>query len=124
MDFQPKFINRITWAARGLSISFALFTSIFALDVFTTSASWNTIIIDLCMHLIPTFLVLCLLFIAWHWEFIGGILYCLMGIFYILISIKTHFNLSACMIIAGPLLLNGGLYIFISSRKKMHTKKH
>ena len=107
-----------------MSIAFALFTSVFALDVFTTSAPLSTILIDLCMHLIPTFLVTLILIIAWHRELMGGIIYCLLGIFYVLISIKTHFNLSACVIIAGPLLLNGGLYILISARKRRHAKNH
>lgn len=118
MPVYPKYIHRLTWAARGLSIAFALFTSMFALDVITTSASWGTIIIDLCMHLIPTFLVVFLFFIAWHWERIGGILYCLLGIFYIFISIQSQLPWTAWLIIAIPLLLNGILYMFLSFQKK------
>lgn len=124
MPQYPIYLHRLTWIARGLSIAFAFFTSIFALDVFATTAPLSAILIDLCMHLIPTFLVALILIIAWHRALIGGMIYCLLGIFYVLISIKTHFNLSACLIIAGPLLLNGMLYIFISARKKKHAKNH
>jgi hypothetical protein len=114
----PKYLHKITWVARGLSIAIALFTSIFALDVFTTSASWDTVIIDLCMHLIPTILVVFLLLIAWHWEKLGGLLYCLLGIFYIFISIKANLHWTARLIIALPLLINGMLYLFVGFRKQ------
>lgn len=123
MPVYPKFIHRLTWLARSLSIAFALFTSMFALDVFTKSTSWGTIIIDLCMHLTPTLLVVFLFFIAWHWERIGGILYCLLGILYIFISIQSQLPWMSWLIIAIPLLLNGTLYIFISFRKQYELEK-
>ncbi len=52
------------WTPRVLGILFAVFISIFALDVFG-EYGFPEVLVALFMHLIPTFLVVGVLLIAW-----------------------------------------------------------
>jgi hypothetical protein len=70
------------WIPRILAISFIIFISIFALDVFELP-HWP---LALFMHLIPSFILIILTIIAWNNSKVGGILYLiaslLFGIFF------------------------------------------
>lgn len=63
------------WAPRTLAIVLALFLAIFALDVFDGAASGGEIALALFMHLIPSFLILAVLAVAWRRERAGAFLY-------------------------------------------------
>jgi len=56
------------------------FVSIFSLDAFDHGTASEQLF-DFMMHLIPTFVLIIILAIAWKWELIGGIIYVLLGIF-------------------------------------------
>jgi hypothetical protein len=79
-------VNRLLlWAPRILCILFAVFVSLFALDVFGEGYGfWETVLAPL-MHLIPTIIVVFMLLIAWRWEWIGGILFIALGMLYIIV---------------------------------------
>ena len=94
------------WLPRVLSILFALFISIFALDVFGEGYSVGETIIALFMHLIPTFIVVIALLIAWHWERIGAALFLALALIFLVMSEGQGW------IIAGPLLVLGALFLF------------
>lgn len=96
------------WLPRVLSILFALFISIFALDVFGEGYSVGETILALFMHLIPTMLVVIALIIAWRWERIGAALFVALAVFYLVMSGGEGWS----WIIAGPLLLLGTLFLF------------
>lgn len=73
-------IKILQWAPRILCILAILFVSMFALDAFSPELTiWQQIGAFL-MHLIPSFVLAILLFLAWKWEFIGGIIFTLIGI--------------------------------------------
>ena len=92
------------WAPRVLGLAFAAFLSIFALDVFGHgSGFWGTLL-ALLMHLIPTFLVLGALLIAWRREGIGALLFIALAAVYLLWAVQ-RLPPSAYAGIAGPLLL-------------------
>jgi len=98
------------WSPRILGILFALFTSIFALDVFGEhSGIWN-ILVALIMHLIPTFIIVIVLIISWRWEWIGAIIFTILSLFYIVWT-WGQFPLVTYVLIAGPLLLIGVLFL-------------
>jgi hypothetical protein len=81
----PKWIY---WTPRILGIIFTLFIGLFSLDVFGSGLSfWQTVGAFL-MHNIPTFLLALAIGFSWHYEIIGGIVFILAGIAY-LISITT-----------------------------------
>jgi hypothetical protein len=108
-------MNRITkqtlfWFPRVLCILFALFTSIFALDVFSEhSGIWN-ILVALVMHLIPTFIIVIVLIISWRWEWIGAIIFIILSLFYVVWT-WGRFPLVTYLTIAGPLFLIGVLFL-------------
>ncbi len=57
-----------------------LFISLFALDTFQPNLSIWQQIRAFFIHLIPSFILLALLLIAWKWENIGSILFLLIGL--------------------------------------------
>ena len=70
------------WLPRILGILFALLISIFALDSFGKSIPFIEAIVGFLIHLIPTYIMIAILLIAWKWELVGGILFILPGLFY------------------------------------------
>jgi hypothetical protein len=111
------------WTPRTLCIVFIMFTSLFALDVFEESIGiWETILAFL-MHLIPTFIMIVLLVITWRWEWIGGILFILLGILYIVMN-WGRFPLMTYSLIAGPLVIIGILFLLNwKYRAELRTNK-
>jgi hypothetical protein len=100
------------WAPRALCIVFALFISMFALDVFTEGRGFWITLLALLMHLIPTFLLLIVLAISWRREFIAGILFPLLGVLYVVWAWNKPFGVwSTFLLMAGPLVLTGGLFL-------------
>jgi len=72
------------WLPRALSILFIAFISLFALDVFGEQQSiWRTLA-GLAIHLIPSFVLLIVLVVAWRWEWVGAALYAGAGALYVL----------------------------------------
>jgi lysylphosphatidylglycerol synthetase-like protein (DUF2156 family) len=61
------------WAPRAVCIAFAIFLSIFALDVFGEGYGFWKTALALLMHLIPVYIVLIVLALAWRWEWIGAV---------------------------------------------------
>jgi len=104
------------WTPRILGIIFAVFISIFALDVFG-EYKFPEVLIALFMHLVPTYLVLGALLVAWKWEKIGGILFLGLGLFYIIMS-WGRFPGMTYLIISGPLIVIGTLFLINSIKKK------
>ena len=94
------------WLPRVLTILFALFISIFALDVFGEGYNFWETLIALFMHLVPTFIVIIALLIAWRWERIGAALFIALALLFMLMSRGEGW------IIAGPLLVLGVLFLF------------
>ncbi len=115
MKKNSQYSGNIRWTARITSIAFALFISLFAMDVFSENAGlWQTMS-ALLVHLVPTLIVVLILIISWRNEIIGGILYTTLGIVYVVFS-WGKFDWTAYALIAGPLFLLGILY-YISWRQ-------
>ncbi len=100
------------WTPRVLCIVFAVFISIFALDVFGHGAPlWQTLL-ALFMHLIPTFLLLAILAITWRHEWLGGILFVALGLLYVVWAFNKPFaRWYVLLLIAGPPVLVGALFL-------------
>lgn len=98
------------WTPRVLCILFALFLSMFALDVFGEGHSvWDTIL-ALLIHLTPVYMVLAALALAWRWEWTGAVLFTGLGIFYIVIF-WGRFPLATYVLIAGPAFVLAALFL-------------
>ena len=99
------------WTPRALCILFAMFLSFFALDVFSEGYGFWETILALLIHLIPVYIVVIVLVIAWRWEWIGAILFFALALFYLVWS-WGRFHWSAYLVISGPLVLLGVLFLF------------
>ena len=63
-------------------VLFALFLSILALDAFNEGYGYRKAIVAFLIHLIPTYIILLVLIVAWLWEFVGSIIFITMALFY------------------------------------------
>jgi len=105
------------WTPRALSILFIAFLSLFALDVFDGhSGFWQTVL-ALTMHLIPSFVLIAALVLAWRWEWIGAALYGAAGLLYVWWVVSMSRPVPAAMrliwilTIAGPAFVIAGLFL-------------
>ncbi len=68
------------WLPRVLCILAILFVSLFALDAFAPGLTIWQQLGAFVIHLIPSFVLLALLLIAWKWELVGGIILAATGL--------------------------------------------
>jgi hypothetical protein len=108
------------WSPRALSILFALFISIFALDVFSEGYDFWKTLLALTIHLIPSIIILLFLIIAWRWEWIGGIVFLILAISYIVMAWR-RFPLSVYFVIAGPMVIISILF-FVNWKYKAEVQ--
>ncbi len=100
----------LIWTPRILCILFAVFLSSFAADVFGEHYGFWKTILALLIHLIPTWIVLIVLAIGWRWEWVGAILFPVLGVLY-LVMFWGRFPWSVYLVISGPLFLLGLLFL-------------
>jgi hypothetical protein len=112
-----RFGRVLHWTPRILGILFALFISIFALDVFGQGYSFGETIVALIMHLVPTALVVVVLLIAWRWEWAGAVLFAALGAWYLLMT-RGRFDWLTYLLISGPLFLIGALFLVSWLRRR------
>ncbi|MFB3777857.1 MAG: hypothetical protein ACE141_09600 [Bryobacteraceae bacterium] len=98
------------WSPRILCILFALFLSLFALDVFDGKHGFWQTILALLIHLIPVFALVLVLAVTWRWEWIGALVFPTLGILYI-VTTNRRFDWTVYATIAGPLFLLGALFL-------------
>ena len=98
------------WTPRVLCIIFAVFLSLFALDVFGEGHGFWETSLALLIHLVPVYLVVAALVIAWCWEWIGAILFVALALFYLL-WFWGSFHWSAYLVISGFLFMLGVLFL-------------
>jgi hypothetical protein len=106
------------WAPRILCLLFAVFISLFALDVFSEHYSVGDTILALLIHLIPTAMILGILAISWRWEWASGALLIGIAVWYCVTAAgafqtprfaRAHWDW--CLTIGGPALLSGALFL-------------
>lgn len=101
------------WLPRIICILAILFISIFAADAFEQGLS------AVLIHLIPSFVLLAFLIVAWKWEYIGGIIFILIGLgctpfVFMLNYNRNHSILDSFITILGitfPFIVVGILFI-------------
>jgi hypothetical protein len=95
------------WTPRALCILFACFLGVFAADVFREGSGFWETGVALLMHLIPVFIVLLVLVLAWRREWIGGVFFNVLGLYYFFSNLR---HLGWVVIVSGPLFLIGILF--------------
>ena len=98
------------WTPRIICIVFAVFISIFALDVFEEGYGFWKTILALLIHLIPTWIIVIVLVVSWHREWVGGILFIVFGVLYIAWA-WGRFPWGVYLAISGPMFLVGVLFL-------------
>jgi hypothetical protein len=99
------------WTPRALSLAFALFLAVFALDVFSEGFTFWKTLAALAVHLIPTFLVLAVLVVAWRWEWFGAAGFVALGGLY---AASKSRHPSWILLISGPLFVIALLFFLLS----------
>jgi len=77
------------WSPRVLTIAFIAFLSMFALDVFREVRGFREILLALAIHLIPSFMLIAVLLVAWRWEWIGAVVFALAGGPHLFLVLRT-----------------------------------
>lgn len=109
------------WLPRVLSILFALFISLFALDVFGEDQLFPAVLWALLMHMVPTMLIILALIVAWRWEWIGAVAFAGLAIFYVIMTaFREHW--SAYLAISLPLLVIAILWLAAWRQKKRYQR--
>ncbi len=98
------------WSPRILGILFTLFLSLFALDMFGTGEPWYRQMLGFVIHLIPQYILIVALLLAWRHEKTGGVLFLIL---YFAAIIFFRAELIE-MILFAPLILIGALFLLHS----------
>ncbi|MDZ7615225.1 MAG: hypothetical protein U5K51_17130 [Flavobacteriaceae bacterium] len=118
------------WLPRGLCIAAILFVSMFALDAFSPGLTiWQQIGAFL-IHLIPSFILAALLALAWKWEFLGGILFLIIGIVFTPIIFQHNYRMNhsvwmslyIILLITVPFILVGILFLTDYKKRQKFIK--
>ena len=119
-------IKILHWAPRIICILAILFISMFAADSFAPELTFWQQIGGFLIHLIPSFVLLGFLIVSWKWEFIGGILFTVIGLGLSPFIFQHNYNmnhsvgmsLSIILAITFPFIIVGILFMLSSSMKK------
>ena len=120
MDTKNETAGKITWAARFIGIIFAAFISIFAMDVFSEGYGLKDLTIALFMHMLPALLIILVLIISWHREWIGGIAFLGIGLVYLYTS-WGRIDWTGIALISIPLFILSGLFFIGWSRRSQQV---
>ncbi|MEJ2112730.1 MAG: hypothetical protein P8X62_03155 [Flavobacteriaceae bacterium] len=117
------------WLPRLLCILAILFVSMFALDAFSPELSLWQQIGAFLIHLIPSFILLALLILAWKRELIGGIIFILIGLGLSPIVFSHNYRMNHSVIMSLGIILTitipfaiVGILFIISHFKKKKEK--
>jgi hypothetical protein len=102
--------NKWHLAATSLGVLYAVALLIFAADVFNHEQNIAQTFYDILLHLLPTAVILLIVFVAYNRPLIGAIIYLVLGLMYIITG-WARMHWSAHVLIAVPLLLLSALYI-------------
>ena len=126
-----KNIKIFHWLPRIMCIFAILFISLFAADAFAPELTIRQQLAAFLIHLIPSFILIAILIVAWKWELLGGIIFTIIGLgLSPLVYIKNfQMNHSVSMslgIIASitlPFIIVGILFIISHHFKKKYSNK-
>lgn len=79
------------WAPRILSILFCLFIMMFSFDVFEGNVSFIDILIGFIKHNLPVFAMAIIIFFAWQNNWVGGIGFLVISLFFF-IMVNSNMN--------------------------------
>jgi hypothetical protein len=121
-----KSIRLYHWLPRVLCILAILFVSLFALDAFEPGVPIGDQLKGFLIHLIPTFILIVMLLLAWKWELTGGILFVLIGLIMSPVIFMGNYRVNGSIWMSLVIILTitipfiaVGILFMVSHRKKM-----
>lgn len=109
------------WLPRVIAIIFILFLGLFALDVFVPGKSIGEMIIGFLIHLVPNYILIVFLLIAWKNEKIGGILFILLSLAFTFF-LNTYQEIMSFLFISLPVFAIGILFVINSTKKRTELR--
>jgi len=111
----------IHWAPRITSLLFISFLSLFALDVFAEYQGL-AVLLPLLMHLIPSFVLLVLVIIAWKYDLFGATVFLIAALGYVwMVGLNRPW--SWYVGISGPAIIVALLFFISWYQKRKSTTK-
>jgi hypothetical protein len=119
------------WAPRILCILAICFISLFALDSFAPGLTLGQQLEAFAMHMIPSFVLLIFLIVAWKWELIGGLIFITLSLGFTPFIYSHNYamnhsvwmSLSVIFIITFPFLVVGILFLISHGLKQKNQAK-
>lgn len=93
----------LVWAPRILGITVALFIGVFALDALGEGVR------AMLLHLVPTFVLLLAVLLAWHRPWVGALVFSALAVVY---AASVPARPDWILVISGPLLAVGLLFLW------------
>ncbi|MDO9262021.1 MAG: hypothetical protein Q7U08_08785 [Flavobacteriaceae bacterium] len=121
-----KSLKILHWLPRVICIFAILFVSLFALDAFDSNLTIWQQVGGFLIHLIPSFILTAILIIAWKWEYVGGIIFTVIGFgLSPFVFIKNYemnnsiwMSLGIILVITIPFVVVGILFMISHFKKK------
>ena len=119
------------WLPRIICLLAILFVSLFAADAFAPGLTIWQQLGAFIMHLIPSFILLGFLIVAWKWEYVGGLIFLIIGLALSPIVFMHNYNmnhsvwmsLGVILAITFPFVIVGVLFMVSHSLKKKNRLK-
>ena len=112
----------VYWTPRVLAIILIAFMALMSLDVFGNGLNFWQTLLGLFMHNIPALVLLTVLIVSWKREIVGGIVFILAGLLYILFAFSHARDWRTALAwsaeIAGTAFFIGGFFIANWVKKK------
>ena len=126
-----KSIKVFHWLPRIICILAILFVSVFAGDAYSPENSFLTQLGEFSKALIPSFILLAILILAWKWEFTGGIIFIGVGLgmspfifdYNYTMNHSIGMSLGIIMAITFPFIVVGILFIISHNMKKKNQSE-
>ena len=109
----------VLWAPRILGILVALFLGLFALDAFDGMRSVVEALPGFAIHASPAVALLLIVAVSWRWEWVGGVACTALALLYAAVTLP---RLDWILIVAGPLLMVGVLFLVSWRHRKLHAR--
>ncbi len=117
------------WLPRIICMLAILFISLFAADAFKPGLTIWQQLGAFIIHLIPSFILFAILLVAWKWEYVGGIIFIIIGLGLTPLIFKHNYQMNhsvwmsagIIMIITIPFAIVGVLFIVSGYLKKKHN---
>lgn len=100
----------LIWLPRVLAIVFTLFLGLFALDVFGEGYGFWEAVGAFLIHLIPNFILIGVIILAWKRPWTGAIFFVLLAVAYMVMVRGNQMHWTTFLVIPLPMMVVSLLY--------------